>query len=164
MKVRSSQKGAAVVEFAILALLLLVFVFGIIEFGFLWVQSHYIANAAREGARVAAKIKGTDTADVDAREAAATDAATEYLEEFFMYTDKVDEVGFLTITVTEENLSMASPPPQVPRVVQVSVTAQSGDIWQPVLWPLLNLLPGPDIFPDDFMTSITQTADYVILK
>jgi hypothetical protein len=49
-------------------------------------------------------------------------------------------------------------------VVQVTVTAQSGDIWQPILWPLLNLLPGVDIFPDDFLTSITQTADYVILK
>jgi hypothetical protein len=49
-------------------------------------------------------------------------------------------------------------------VVQVTVTAQSDEIWQPVLWPLLNLLPGADIFPDDFLTSITQTADYVILK
>jgi Flp pilus assembly protein TadG len=164
MKLRSSQKGAAAVEFALLSLLLLVFVFGIIEFGFLWVQSNYVANAAREGARVAAKIKGTDSTAIGARVTAATDAATEYLERFFIYEDRVGVSGFLTISVTEDNLVMASPPPQVPRVVQVSVTAQSGQIWQPILWPLLNLLPGPDIFPDDFLTSITQTADYVILK
>jgi Flp pilus assembly protein TadG len=141
--------------------LLLVFVFGIIEFGFLWVQSHYVANAAREGARVAAKIKGDDAT---ARVTAAETAATEYLRRFFMYGDRVDVAGFLDITVTEGDLIMASPPPQQPRVVQVTVTAQSDEIWQPVLWPLLNLLPGADIFPDDFLTSITQTADYVILK
>jgi Flp pilus assembly protein TadG len=161
MKLRTSQKGAAVVEFALLSLLLLVFVFGIIEFGFLWLQSHYVANAAREGARVAAKIKGTDAA---ARQTAAENAAREYLREFFMYGDKVNDTEFLTISVTEGDLPMASPPPQPPRVVQVTVTAQSEDIWQPVLWPLLNLLPGPNIFPDDFLTSITQSADYVILK
>jgi Flp pilus assembly protein TadG len=163
MKLRTSQKGAAVVEFALLSLLLLVFVFGIIEFGFLWLQSHYVANAAREGARVAAKIKGTDETAINAREAAAGDAVREYLREFFMYGGKVD-TDFLDISVTEGNLPMASPPPQTPTVVQVTVTAQSDEIWQPVLWPLLNLLPGPNIFPDDFLTSITQSADYVILK
>jgi Flp pilus assembly protein TadG len=167
MKRRSSQKGAAAVEFALLALLLLVFVFGIIEFGFLWVQSHYVANAAREGARVAAKVKGDDTA-APARQTAAENAAREYLRRFFMYGDKVDNPGsnpgFLTIDVTEDELPMASPLPQPPQLVQVTVTAQSGQIWQPVLWPLLNLLPGGDIFPDDFLTSITQSATFVILR
>jgi Flp pilus assembly protein TadG len=168
MKLRTSQKGAAVVEFALLSLLLLVFVFGIIEFGFLWVQSHYVANAAREGARVAAKIKGDNPAAVFARQSAAENAAREYLRAFFMYGDKVDNPGsnpgFLTIAVSEGNLPMASPPTPVPRLVQVTVTAQSEQIWQPILWPLLNLLPGGNIFPDDFLTSITQSADYVILR
>ena len=164
MKLRSSQKGAAVVEFAILALLLLVFVFGIIEFGFLWVQSHYVANAAREGARVAAKIKGDDSDAVSDRVDAAEDAAREYLRRFFMYGGKVDDSGFLTITVSEGDLIMDSPPTPIPRLVQVTVTAQSGQIWQPVLWPLLNLLPGGAVFPDDFLTSISQSADFVILR
>lgn len=164
MKLRSSQSGAAAVEFALLALLLLVFVFGIIEFGFLWVQSHHVANAAREGARVAAKIKGDDADAVSERVDAAEDAAREYLRSFFMYGGKVDDTGFLTITVTEGNLPMASPPTPVPRLVQVTVTAQSGQIWQPVLWPLLNLLPGGNIFPDDFLTSISQSAQFVILR
>lgn len=167
MKLRSSEKGAAVVEFALLALLLLVFVFGIIEFGFLWVQSHYVANSAREGARVAAKIKGDETA-APARKTAAENAAREYLRTFFMYGDKVDNPGsnpgFLIIDVTEGDLPMASPLPQPPQRVHVTVTVQSGQIWQPVLWPLLNLLPGGDIFPDDFLTSITQEASFVILR
>ncbi len=49
MRRRPSEKGAATVEFAIIFLLLMIIVFGIIEFGFLWLQSFYIANAAAKG-------------------------------------------------------------------------------------------------------------------
>jgi Flp pilus assembly protein TadG len=153
-----NQRGAAVVEFAVLALLLVVFVFGIIEFGLLWVQSHYIANAAREGARVASKIPGTAAADIDAREEDAINAAKEYLREFFLYGDKVDDSDFLTIDVTEDDLAGVATPP---RVIEVTVTVQSEQIWQPVLWALLNLMPGAD-FPDDFLTTLTQTGVFVI--
>ncbi len=45
------QKGAAMVEFAIILPLLLVFVFGIIEFGLLLYNQQVITNASREGAR-----------------------------------------------------------------------------------------------------------------
>lgn len=159
MKLRSSEKGAAVVEFAFLSLLLLVFVFGIIEFGFIWVQSHYVANAAREGARVAAKKEAADD-----RTTAAKNAVKDSLRVFFMYDDKVDDADFLDIDVIEEELSMASPLPTPPRLVKVTVTAQSGQIWKPILWPLLNLLPGGDIFPEDYLTSITQSASFVIVK
>lgn len=159
MKLRSSEKGAAVVEFAFLSLLLLIFVFGIIEFGFIWVQSHYVANAAREGARVAAKKEAADD-----RTTAAKNAVKDSLRVFFMYDDKVDDVDFLAISVSEEDLAMASPLPIPPRLIKVSVTAQSGQIWKPILWPLLNLLPGGDIFPEDYLTSITQSASFVIVK
>jgi len=159
---KSSQKGAAVVEFAILALLLLVFVMGIIEFGFLWMQSHYIANAAREGARVAAKIGGTDAASVTARETAAETSAREHLRQFFPYGDKVDDPGFLDIDVVEKDLP-GSPVTPAPRVVEVTVTVQSAQIYRPILWALLNQIPGLGVFPDDFLTSLTQSANFVIL-
>lgn len=45
------QKGAAMVEFAIVLPLLLVLVFGIIEFGLLLYNQQVITNASREGAR-----------------------------------------------------------------------------------------------------------------
>lgn len=45
------QKGAAVVEFAVIAPLLLVILFGIIEFGVLLYDKAMITNASREGAR-----------------------------------------------------------------------------------------------------------------
>jgi Flp pilus assembly protein TadG len=46
-----NEKGAAVVEFAIVLPLLLVIVFGIVEFGFVMYNQAMLTNAAREGAR-----------------------------------------------------------------------------------------------------------------
>ena len=46
-----NQKGASAVEFAFIAPLLFVLLFGIVEFGFLLYDQVMITNAAREGAR-----------------------------------------------------------------------------------------------------------------
>ena len=46
-----NQKGAALVEFAIVLPLLLVLVFGMIEFSILFYDKAVITNASREGAR-----------------------------------------------------------------------------------------------------------------
>jgi hypothetical protein len=46
-----SEKGAAVVEFAVVAVLFLIVVFGIIELGILMFDKHILTNASREGAR-----------------------------------------------------------------------------------------------------------------
>lgn len=43
--------GAAMVEFAIGSTVLIMFLLGVIEFGFLWYQKQVITNASREGAR-----------------------------------------------------------------------------------------------------------------
>jgi len=48
---RSSQKGAAAVEFAIVLLPLILITFGIIEFGTYLYNQQVITNASREGAR-----------------------------------------------------------------------------------------------------------------
>jgi Flp pilus assembly protein TadG len=52
MRIKSgSQKGAAMVEFALIMMLLLTLTFGLIEFGFVMYNQQVITNAAREGAR-----------------------------------------------------------------------------------------------------------------
>jgi hypothetical protein len=51
MKLVFCRKGVSVLEFAIILPLLLVILFGIIEFGFLMYNQQVITNAAREGAR-----------------------------------------------------------------------------------------------------------------
>jgi Flp pilus assembly protein TadG len=47
-----SQRGAALVEFALVVPLLLVVIAGIVDFGFLFQRYEVVTNAAREGARL----------------------------------------------------------------------------------------------------------------
>jgi len=56
---KASERGAALVEFAMVLPLLLVLVFGIMEAGWLFAQLTETRNAAREGARLAVVDFGT---------------------------------------------------------------------------------------------------------
>jgi hypothetical protein len=67
----ASESGAAAVEFALVAVLLFMLVFGIIEFGFAFHAWDATSNAAREGARVAAV--SPDVAAIEARVRGASD-------------------------------------------------------------------------------------------
>lgn len=49
---KNDQKGATAVEFAVIAVILFLVLFGILEFGLIFMQEHYVANAAREGVRI----------------------------------------------------------------------------------------------------------------
>jgi Flp pilus assembly protein TadG len=49
-----AERGAAAVEFALIAPLLFMLIFGIIQFGLAWSQKEVFIQAAREGARYAA--------------------------------------------------------------------------------------------------------------
>src|SRR3990172_13297944 len=50
---KSTARGAAVVELAVVLPLLLTIVFGIIEFGWIFMVRETLTNASREGCRVA---------------------------------------------------------------------------------------------------------------
>jgi Flp pilus assembly protein TadG len=65
-KVDSSERGAALLELALVLPLLLVVIAGIVDFGFALQRFEVIANGAREGARLAAE-SGYDAAAVEAR-------------------------------------------------------------------------------------------------
>ena len=51
MKFSNRERGASVLEFAIVLPILLVLLFGVIEFGFIFYNKAMLTNAAREGAR-----------------------------------------------------------------------------------------------------------------
>ena len=53
-EIRKRERGANLVEFALLAPLLILLVLGIIEFGWLFSQNNDVRHGAREGARMAA--------------------------------------------------------------------------------------------------------------
>jgi Flp pilus assembly protein TadG len=55
------EDGAAAVEFAIVAILLLTIVFGIIQYGIFFERYNALVSSARDGARVAA-VRGTQSA------------------------------------------------------------------------------------------------------
>jgi len=55
---RSRQRGAAIVEFALVALMLFALLVGATEFGRAWYMVHMLSSAAREGARVGALMGG----------------------------------------------------------------------------------------------------------
>lgn len=61
-----SERGAELIEFALVFPLLLLIVLGIVDFGFLFQRMEVITNAAREGARIAV-LPGYAVADVQAR-------------------------------------------------------------------------------------------------
>jgi Flp pilus assembly protein TadG len=61
-----AEDGAELIEFAMVLPLMLLIVFGVIDFGLLFQRYHVITNAAREGARVAV-LPGYLDADVEAR-------------------------------------------------------------------------------------------------
>jgi hypothetical protein len=60
---RQKEHGASLVEFALLAPLLILLLFGIIEFGWLFGQYNDVKHGAREGARLAA-VDGGDSAQI----------------------------------------------------------------------------------------------------
>ena len=60
------EKGAQLVEFALVLPMLLLVVLGIAEFGFMFQRYEVLTNAAREGARIAV-LPGYATADVEER-------------------------------------------------------------------------------------------------
>jgi Flp pilus assembly protein TadG len=143
VKTIGSERGAAAVEFALVSILLLVIVFGIIEFGFLWLQSFYIANAAREGSRVAATLPDPVTADLTQVE----NTVKKYLKG--LYPDAlVDNAGgccgngdFVEVIVSNgAPIQVPGPPVLEVDTIKVSVTVQTSRIWQPVLWDLLKLI------------------------
>jgi len=60
------EKGAELIEFALVLPLLLLVMFGIMDFGLLFQRYETVTNAAREGARIAV-LPGYGQADVQAR-------------------------------------------------------------------------------------------------
>ena len=112
---RRKRKGATLVEFAIVASVLFLLIFGLIEFGRVVMVEQLMTNAAREGAR-----RGIlESATKDEVEQTVAD-----------YLTNVSITG-ATVTVTPEDLSKAGFGDPV--VVSVSVPFENVS-WIPTPW------------------------------
>ena len=147
-------------EFAFLCGILLMFLLGIFEFGFLWLQSHYLANAAREGARVAAK-----KMDDSARCGAAQTAIIRHLAGSTLFSsDGVSlKAGLLDSFACNNNFAISEDPPV--SGVRVAVTINADKVWNPVLFRfMVAVLPGADAGGlnaySDSLKKLTHSAVY----
>ena len=78
-RLQRKERGASLVEFAILAPLLIMLLFGIIEFAWVFSQNLDVRHGAREGARLAATDDlptGTEAAAICSRMDIANDPST----------------------------------------------------------------------------------------
>lgn len=156
---RPNENGAAVIEFAVLLLLLVPLLFGIIEFGFLWAQSHYLSQATREGARAGARIATYDSDAIKITNQAQVQDTVETsvkacLETAPFYAGRVDKIA--TISPPTLVFFGSSQP-----ALAVNVTVNSAAIWPPMLWQLLTLIPAFDGQSSE-IEELTDTAVFAI--
>lgn len=106
---RRGDEGAALVEFAVLAPLLILLVLGIVEFGWLFGQFNDVRHGAREGGRFAAVAKDFDEGDIRDRICSAMDgldAGMDTIEiELGKSGDDPGDIGTVTVTATVSSLS-----------------------------------------------------------
>jgi Flp pilus assembly protein TadG len=113
---RSKRRGVAAVEFAVIAPLFFLLVFGMIEFGRAVMVQQIITNASREGARYAVLDGSTDT---DVR------------------TKVVDYMQRAAITITPDRVAVTRTEPVVsdPGSATVTVSIPFSQVtWLPAPW------------------------------
>jgi len=105
---RRDEKGAATVEFAFVAFLLLLIVFGIIEFGIILFDKHVLTNATREGSRAGVVMRIPRLPDADIRQ-----IITDYAEAHMVSSDSSSNLVF-----SQDNLGNPTwiSPKQIDRV------------------------------------------------
>lgn len=115
---KASERGAAAVEFALLVPILIMIIFGIMEFGRAYNVQVALTNAAREGARSLA----INTVEADALAAAKNSASTlnpqlENTNVAFIYE---------AVPATTPNPTACSPGRQVTVTVTYSLSTMTG--------------------------------------
>jgi len=124
-RIITDQKGAALVEFAVVLFLLVVLVFGAVEFGILYYNKQIITNASREGARAGIIAYGREAyykTDGDIKEI-VKNYCINHLITFSGSPDLVDEDITL---VPGDRTDTASPPFEFGSSFTVAVTYNYG--------------------------------------
>lgn len=122
---RQSQNGASLVEFAILAPLLILLLFGIIELGWLFAQNVEIRHAAREAAREAATNPG-DQAAILAAACSSLQMAADIIDTVALDMPAAEIGARATVTLTASPESFTSlfswiMPPTLESTVEIRI-------------------------------------------
>ena len=89
IKLLRGEQGSTAVEFALTVVILLLLVFGIIEFGILVYDKHILTNASREGARAGIVMRTTRLSDKDIEDV-VSEFASNYMVSFTPSTLEFD--------------------------------------------------------------------------
>lgn len=101
------RRGVAVVEMAVVLPLLLALVFGIIEFGWVFMIRQTVVNAAREGCRTAVLQSATNDQVGDrVREVMAVLGYAEGTDWSFTTTDISADIQNVTVTISLDAISL----------------------------------------------------------
>ncbi|PLX81851.1 MAG: hypothetical protein C0616_03355 [Desulfuromonas sp.] len=97
-----NERGASVIEFAVILPLVLIILFGILEVSLIFVQEHLVAGATREGVRIGIKANnfncfggkpgGSDCKPVTDRKTAVETSVKNYLNALFLDGDLTIQV------------------------------------------------------------------------
>lgn len=155
---RANERGATVVEFAVIAALVLVIVFGILEYGLIFLQEHYVADAAREGARIGVRannydcykgvlVPGASTCTSD-RQTRVIAAVRDYLSVLY----DADEVSVSIITTDTDTTRDGG------EILRVSV--QTPNFCPPLTIGLLQILRGGSKAQGPSQIAFTASMEY----
>jgi Flp pilus assembly protein TadG len=104
---RIEDRASQIVEFALSVPLLVLFVVGIFDFTGALALKHKLANAAREGARVAAADPANDLSNTSAVPVSVSDAYQ--VVDNYLLSEKINDCGLQGTTPTASALTWTSP-------------------------------------------------------
>jgi Flp pilus assembly protein TadG len=118
-----TQRGTAVVEFALILPLLVVIVFGIIEFSILFYDKAMVTNASREGARVGIVFNVDGNGDwVAVDDGTITTTVNNYLRDNILSRDYLINLGNPSATTASTTMTRAGGSPGGTLTVSVTYT------------------------------------------
>lgn len=155
-----NEGGATAVEFAVIVAILFIILFGILEFGLIFMQEHFIANAAREGVRIGVRannyncLSTDDTTGCPAagrvyRKTVVDQKVRDYLSSLYDSADTTKVIVNIESTPTPE-------PPATPTKKNLSVQVTTPNFFPPIISSLATLIPGADF---ELPSTITYTAE-----
>jgi Flp pilus assembly protein TadG len=122
---RGKRRGAAAVEFAVAAPLLLLLVFGLIEVGQFVNIAQVVSNASREGARLAARVTTPTASSVDS---GVREYLKDALDSYGISSSQIDNTSTVAVAVKANSTTLSSGtnlsayPTGTPMTVEVTIS------------------------------------------
>jgi Flp pilus assembly protein TadG len=155
MTTRSTDKGGVAVEFALLTPLLLVFLFGVFEFGLMMYDKVMITDASREGARLAVTYRNPKSSYSDVKTRVLQYCGANLLVSFSTAATPTVMVSYNGATPSSASDSLNSDP-AIASGKTVAITVNY-DYYTFVIGRLLSLVAPGSSFGNPIRLSATTT-------